>query len=170
MAGTKASRGMKPFKMRSPETPYPFLGKIGKGLKNLVNKTPIGMAANAMKGGGSGSDDLKSQIAEIHEVVTSAKNEAEGGLIGNMVDRDEMALAKAAKAEESGLTKKVDSSMKHTTQTKYGLDDNTEHKYHTHHPNSPKHPDNQTKWKIDGKEVSYDEFQKYNHQWGQDGK
>ena len=158
MARTKESRGVPPFSLRSPKTPYPILGKLFggavKGFKNLLPGS----------GGNSGGDEvnLKDQIAEIHEVVTSAKNEAEGGIDGTQT------LAKAA--EDTALTKKVDSSMKHTMQTKSGLDDNTEHKYHTHHPNSPKHPDNQTKWKIDGKEVSYDEFSKGNHGMGTGGK
>ena len=50
MARTKSSRGAAPFKLRSGKSPLPLFG----GLKNIAKKvfgaTPIGMAANALKG------------------------------------------------------------------------------------------------------------------------
>lgn len=104
MARTKSSRGKEPFKMRSSETPYPFLGKIGKGLKNLVNKTPIGMIGNAMKGGGGQSgmgaaDDVNTKIDEIHAALVGGDETS--GDIG-----EGRTLAAAAK-EGAALTKKA---------------------------------------------------------------
>ena len=103
MARTSKSRGIENFKMRSPETPYPFLGKIGKGLKNLVNKTPIGMIGNAMKGGGGESgmgaaDDVNAKIDEIHAALVGG--DETGGGIG-----EDRTLAAAAK--DAALTKKA---------------------------------------------------------------
>lgn len=106
----KKSNGQ-PFQMRSGNssetgTPYPFLGKlVGGAVKGFKNLLP-GSRGNS-GGSAGGAVNLKDQIAEIHEKVVTSANEAEGGkvgggLIGNIIDEDEMALAKA---EESGLTK-----------------------------------------------------------------
>ena len=72
MARTKLSRGVKAFQLKSGNTtPYPFLGKIGKGIKNLFSKTPVGMAAEAVKGGGAGKGfaDMNTKIDEIHSAL-----------------------------------------------------------------------------------------------------
>mgnify|MGYP003137285780 CR=1 FL=1 len=151
MARTSKSRGMKPFKMRSPETPYPFLKGLGKGLKSLVNKTPIGMIGNALKGGGGGdaggADDVNAKIDEIHEALVGGG----GGGIGSGTG-EAQTLAKAAK--DGALTKKAGPLFhnEHKGQS------DPKHELHTHHPKSPNHPDNQPKFKVDGKEVSFDEF------------
>tara|TARA_R110001599_G_C12129543_1_gene649631 strand:- start:63 stop:530 length:468 start_codon:yes stop_codon:yes gene_type:complete len=105
MARTKSSRGMEPFKMRSSETPYPFLGKIGKGIANLAKASPIGQAVKALKGNNAGADmggadDVNTKIDEIHEALV-------GGEMGEMGgDMNEgQTLARAAK--DAAMTKKA---------------------------------------------------------------
>jgi len=95
---------MEPFKMRSPETPYPFLGKIGKGIANLAKASPIGQAVKALKGGGESemgmgaADDVNTKIDEIHEALVGGKMGEMGG------DMNEgQTLARAAK--DAAMTK-----------------------------------------------------------------
>tara|TARA_R100001443_G_scaffold30494_2_gene44256 strand:- start:113 stop:538 length:426 start_codon:yes stop_codon:yes gene_type:complete len=100
----KKSSGQ-PFQMRSGNsaktgTPYPFL----KGLKNIGKKimgaTPIGMAANALKGGGGGADDVNTKIDEIHEALVGGEmGEMGGGM------NEGQTLARAAK--DAAMTKKT---------------------------------------------------------------
>ena len=73
----KKSSGQ-PFQMRSPETPYPFLGKIGKGIANLAKASPIGQAVKALKGNNAdadmgGADDVNTKIDEIHEALVGSE-------------------------------------------------------------------------------------------------
>ena len=102
MARTKSSRGGKPFQMRSPETPYPFLGKIGKGIGKLAKSSPIGQMIKALKGkndpntaaegavSGVGGD-AQTTLDAIKELVS---DDGTQGLIGA--------------TEDTALTKKVD--------------------------------------------------------------
>ena len=98
----KKSSGQ-PFKMRSPKTPYPFLGAIGRGIKKLAQASPIGQAVGALKGGSGGgsADDVNTKIDEIHEALVGGGEMGGGtgessGLIGRT-------LATAAK--DAVLTK-----------------------------------------------------------------
>jgi hypothetical protein len=47
MARTKASRGAAPFKLRSGNSPLPFLGGLGNIAKGVLGMTPIGMGIKA---------------------------------------------------------------------------------------------------------------------------
>ena len=87
MARTKSSRGAAPFKLRSGKSPLPLFG----GLKNIAKKvfgaTPIGMAANALKGDQGGG----------------AADAAAGAVAGaGAVDPAELAAGKAQKAAMGG--------------------------------------------------------------------
>jgi hypothetical protein len=53
MARTTKSRGKTNFKLDN--SPYPLFKGLRKAAKNLFSKTPVGMAVDAMKGGGGGS-------------------------------------------------------------------------------------------------------------------
>lgn len=72
MARTKSSRGKEPFKMKSPETPYPFLGKIVGGavgaVKNLFPGGKGNKAAEGARMAGS-ADDVNTKIDEIHQAL-----------------------------------------------------------------------------------------------------
>jgi len=101
MARTKSSRNIPPFSLKSgAATPYPFL----KGLKNIGKKmlgaTPIGMAANALKGGGGGADDVNTKIDEIHEALV-------GGEMGEMGGDMNEAQTLARAAKDTAMTKKA---------------------------------------------------------------
>ena len=75
MARTKSSRGIKPFQLKSGNTtPYPFLRGLKNAAKNLFSKTPVGMAAKAMKGGG-GADDMNTKIDEIHSALVGEEGQ-----------------------------------------------------------------------------------------------
>lgn len=94
---------MEPFKMRSPETPYPFLGKIGRGIANLAKASPIGQAVKALRGNNAnatagGGTDIPTKIDEIHAALV-------GGEMGEMGgDMNEgQTLARAAK--DAAMTK-----------------------------------------------------------------
>lgn len=115
MARTSNSRGKSGFKMRSGNntsisnisgaTPYPFLGKIGKGIGKLAKASPIGQAVKALKGDkdpGSaaaeamgGADDVNTKISEIHAVLVG--EDEMGGDIGESM---------AGQAVGTALTKK----------------------------------------------------------------
>ena len=53
MARTTKSRGKTNFKLDN--SPYPLFKGLRNAAKNLFSKTPVGMAIDAMKGGGGGS-------------------------------------------------------------------------------------------------------------------
>jgi hypothetical protein len=78
MQRTKKGRNVPPFLLKSgAATPYPFL----KGLKNVGKKimeaTPIGMAVNALKGGGNseGDNSIGARLDRIEAAVTSGSGE-----------------------------------------------------------------------------------------------
>ena len=64
MARTSKSRGKTNFKLDN--SPYPILKGLRSGIKNLFNKTPIGMAASAIKGAGGGNT-LREKLDSINE-------------------------------------------------------------------------------------------------------
>jgi len=76
--------------------------------------------------------------------------------MGGGVD-ESRTLATAAK---QGAMPKKAGPLYHTKETRYGTD--PDHKYHTHVEGSPNHPDNQTKYVINGKEVSPSQFSSSN--------
>jgi len=87
----KKSSGQ-PFKMRSPKTPYPFLGAIGKGLKNMLP----GSKGNAPAASG-GADDVNTKIDEIHAALV-------GSEMGSGVSEGQTL---AAAAKDAALPKKT---------------------------------------------------------------
>ena len=64
MARTSKSRGKANFKLGN--SPYPILKGLRSGIKNIFNKTPIGMAAGAIAGKGSGNT-LREKLDSINE-------------------------------------------------------------------------------------------------------
>ena len=77
MARTKLSRGKEPFKMKSPETPYPFLGKIVGGAVGAIKNVLPGGGGNNNSGGNA--DDVNTKIDEIHKALVG-NNEMGGGV------------------------------------------------------------------------------------------
>ena len=73
MARTKSSRGVAPFKMRSGNSPLPFWGGVKKFAKKAFNATPIGMAANALKGAGGGGTPGAAAIDPSQAAVDPAE-------------------------------------------------------------------------------------------------
>jgi len=103
MARTKSSRGVPPFKLRSGESPLPLFKGLRNAAKNLFNKTPVGMIANAVKGGGGGS--IGERLDRIEQKLDQAGSEAGSAdaIAGNQnIDPAELAAGKAKKAAMSG--------------------------------------------------------------------
>ncbi len=96
MARTKSSRGKEPFKMRSPETPYPFLGGVGKAL-GKVGKALTGGIGRKIMGQQSGAEmkekDSQQKLDEIHEALVGG-NEMGGGVSGDQTMAENTALTK----------------------------------------------------------------------------
>ena len=81
------------FIMRSPKTPYPFLGAIGKGLKNMLP----GSNGNAPAASG-GADDVNAKIDEIHAALVGGEM---GEMGGDMNEGQTLARA----ANDAAMTK-----------------------------------------------------------------
>jgi hypothetical protein len=106
MARTKASRGGKPFQMKSGNnlktaTPYPFLGKIGKALGGGLLGKILGKKDNAAAGAAEGTmaataaaggdpNAAAEQLQAIKAIVSDDESGVEGiggggvGLAGKM--------------------------------------------------------------------------------------
>ena len=101
MARTKSSRGVAPFKLRSGESPLPLFKGLGNAAKKLFNKTPIGMVANALKGGGGGSgNSIGARLDRIEQKLDQGGSAggADALMGGNQnIDPAELAAGKAAK-------------------------------------------------------------------------
>ena len=88
MARTKSSRGVAPFQMRSGNSPMSLFGlkntKFGKFVNKAINKTPIGMAVNALKGGGNNDSDVNKAQADARGL--EAQGTVGGDGTGNKAD------------------------------------------------------------------------------------
>ena len=88
MARTKSSRGIAPFQMRSGNSPMSLFGlkntKFGKFVNKAINKTPVGMAVNALKGGGNNDSDVNKAQADALGFET--QNTVGGDGTGNKAD------------------------------------------------------------------------------------
>ena len=101
MARTSKSRGKSGFTMRSGNntstndlssaTPYPFLGKIGKGIANLAKKAPITQIVKALSG-----DDS--------DAATAA---AEGDMMGGGDAQGKLEAIQAILGEGDGMGGKL---------------------------------------------------------------
>ena len=101
MARTSKSRGKSGFTMRSSNntstndlssaTPYPFLGKIGKGIVNLAKKAPITQIVKALSG-----DDS--------DAATAA---AEGDMMGGGDAQGKLEAIQAILGEGDGMGGKL---------------------------------------------------------------
>ena len=105
MARTSKSRGKTNFKLDN--SPYPILKGLRSGIKNLFNKTPISMAANALKGGSGDESTLGGKLDSINaklDQLTSGDSGSADAVIGGNKDIDpaELAANKAKKAAMSG--------------------------------------------------------------------
>ena len=105
MARTKSSRGVAPFKLRSGESPLPLFKGLKNAAKKLFNKTPIGMATNAirdMSGGGGGS--VGERLDRIEQKLDQG-NAGSGEAVNTLgtVDPAELAAKKAKKAAGGGV-------------------------------------------------------------------
>jgi len=106
MARTKSSRGVPPFKLRSGESPLPLFKGLRNAAKNLFNKTPVGMIANAVKGGGGGEGgSIGERLDRIEQKLDQASSEtgSADAIAGNQnIDPAELSAGKAKKAAMRG--------------------------------------------------------------------
>ena len=105
MARTTKSRGKTNFRLDN--SPYPLFKGLRKGLKNVFNASPVGMLANAIKGGGSGGEggSIGERLTRIEQKLDQAGSEAGSAdaIAGNQnIDPAELAAGKAKKAAMRG--------------------------------------------------------------------
>ena len=100
MARTTKSRGKTNFKLDN--SPYPLFKGLRNAAKNLFSKTPVGMAIDAMKGGGGGS--VGERLDRIEQKLDQG-NAGSGEAINTLgtVDPAELAANKAKKAAGGGV-------------------------------------------------------------------
>tara|TARA_Y100001937_G_scaffold59766_1_gene82036 strand:- start:1035 stop:1400 length:366 start_codon:yes stop_codon:yes gene_type:complete len=101
MARTTKSRGKTNFRLDN--SPYPLFKGLRNAAKNIFNKTPVGMIANAIKGGGGGGEggSIGERLDRIEQKLDQASSEAGSAdaVIGGNQDIDlaELSANKAAK-------------------------------------------------------------------------
>lgn len=92
MARTSKSRGKTNFKLDN--SPYPILRGLRNKIKNVFNASPVGMAAGAIAGKGSGNT-LREKLDSINEKLDQlTSGDGEGTMAENTMENEEDILNK----------------------------------------------------------------------------
>ena len=105
MARTTKSRGKTNFRLDN--SPYPLFKGLRNAAKNIFNKTPVGMIANAIKGGGGGGEggSIGERLDRIEQKLDQASSEtgSADAIAGNQdIDPAELSAGKAKKIAMRG--------------------------------------------------------------------
>ena len=92
MARTSKSRGKTNFKLDN--SPYPILKGLRNAAKNIFKASPVGMAAGAIAGKGSGNT-LREKLDSINEKLDQlTSGDGEGTMAENTMENEEEILDK----------------------------------------------------------------------------